>query len=229
MTKRPNIPILYEDNHILVIVKPVNIPSQEDISGDPDLLAVLKQKIKERHNKPGDVFLSLVHRLDRPVGGVMALARTSKAASRLSAQIREGSFAKSYLCVVNGVPRNASGRLENFLQKDREKNIVRVVGKNAGGSKKAVLEYETLETSKEMSLLRVKLHTGRSHQIRVQLAATGHPLFGDQKYGAGFSKSGQQIALWSSEIIFSHPTRKEQMHFTSTPPKISPWTLFHIS
>ncbi len=228
MTKPAKIQRLYEDNHLLVIVKPVNVPSQADISGDPDVLTLLRQDIRERHNKPGSVFLALVHRLDRPVGGVMVLARTSKSASRLSAQMRAGLFGKIYLCVVYDVPEPAVGQLEHFLKKDSNKNIVTVVEKNTSGAKKALLEYETLESSKGLSLLRVRLFTGRPHQIRVQLAETGHPLYGDQKYGAEFARTGQQIALWSSELTFSHPTRKEEMHFTSTPPRTAPWTVFHL-
>ena len=156
----------------------------------------------------------------------MVLARTSKAASRLSAQIREGSFEKTYLCVVYGIPEPTKERLEHFLQKDRDNNIVCTVEKNAAGAKRAVLEYEVLELSEGLSLLRVRLHTGRSHQIRVQLAAIGHPLYGDQKYGEEFAKTGQQIALWSSAIVFSHPTRKEEMRFASGPPGSRPWRNF---
>lgn len=219
------IPILFEDNHILVVVKPSNVPSQEDISGDPDLLTILKADIKKRYNKPGNVFLSLVHRLDRPVGGVMVLARTSKGASRLSEQIREGTFEKTYLCVVNGVPSPKKGRLEHFLEKDRNKNIVKTV-KKGENAKKAVLEYETLKTSKNLSLLCVNLYTGRSHQIRVQLAEIGCPLYGDRRYGVETSKTGQQIALWSYEIAFTHPTGKQQLRFSFPPPETKPWNLF---
>ena len=223
-----NIPIIYEDNHILVIEKPVNIPSQEDSSHDPDVISILKQDIKKRYDKPGNVYLSLVHRLDRPVGGIMVLAKTSKAAARLSSEIREGSFKKNYLCIVNGTPQRASGFLENYLYKDAERNIVRIVEKGVPGAKKAVLEYKTLETSKDVSLIWVKLHTGRSHQIRVQLAEIGHPLYGDQKYGGEFAAPGEQIALWSSQISFMHPTRGINISFVSKPPKQDPWNLFHI-
>lgn len=226
MMSTQQIPILYEDNHILVVVKPPNVPSQEDISGDPDLLTILKRDIKKRYNKPGNVFLSLVHRLDRPVGGVMVLARTSKGASRLSEQIREGTFQKTYLCVVNGAPSPKKGRLEHFLEKDRNKNIVKTAERKSKGSKKAVLEYETVATFGNLSLVRVNLHTGRSHQIRVQFAETGCPLYGDQKYGVETSKSGRQIALWSYEIAFTHPTGKQQLRFTYTPPDKKPWNLF---
>jgi 23S rRNA pseudouridine1911/1915/1917 synthase len=224
----PQIPILYEDNHILVIIKPPNVPSQEDISGDPDLLTILKADIKKRYNKPGNVFLSLVHRLDRPVGGVMVLTRTSKGASRLSEQIRECKFEKTYICVVNGVPSPKKGRLEHFLEKDRNKNIVKTV-KKGESAKKAVLEYETLGTSGSLSLVRVNLHTGRSHQIRVQLAEIGCPLYGDQKYGGETTKSGEQIALWSYEIAFTHPTGKHPLRFSSPPPDEKPWNLFPSS
>lgn len=225
----PQIPVLFEDNHVLVVVKPPNVPSQEDITRDPDLLTILKSDIKKRYNKPGNVFLSLVHRLDRPVGGVMVLARTSKGASRLSEQIREGKFEKRYLCVVNSIPSPKKGRLEHFLEKDREKNIVKTAVEKNKDAKKAVLEYETLETSANLSLVRVNLHTGRSHQIRVQLAEIGCPLYGDQKYGVETSKTGQQVALWSYEIAFAHPTGKHQLRFSSPPPNKKPWNLFFIS
>ena len=223
-----NVPIIYEDNHILIIEKPVNIPSQEDSSHDPDVISILKQDIKKRYDKPGNVYLSLVHRLDRPVGGVMVLAKTSKAASRLSSEIREGSFRKRYLCVVNGTPQRASGLLENYLLKDAKRNIVRIVERGVPGAKKAVLEYKTMETSKDYSLISVKLRTGRSHQIRVQLAEIGHPLYGDQKYGREFAAPGEQISLWSSQISFMHPTRGINISFVSNPPKQNPWNLFHI-
>ena len=156
----------------------------------------------------------------------MVLARTSKGASRLSEQIREGNFEKTYLCVVNGTPSPEKGRLEHFLEKNRNRNIVKTTKEETVGAKKAVLEYETLATSGNLSLVRVNLHTGRSHQIRVQLAEIGCPLYGDQKYGVETSKTGQQIALWSYEIAFSHPTGKHQLRFSSPPPTTKPWNLF---
>jgi 23S rRNA pseudouridine1911/1915/1917 synthase len=219
------IALLYEDNHLLVVEKPVNMPTQGDASGDPDLLSLLKEDLKERYQKPGQVYLGLVHRLDRPVGGVMVFAKTSKAASRLGEQIRTGGFKKTYLAVVHGQPEK-SGRLEHFLLKDRATNIVQVVSSAATGGKKAILEYEVLMEKEGLSLVRINLLTGRSHQIRVQFSTLGHPLYGDQKYGASFNKPGQQIALWSQEIQCLHPTKKEAMTFSSSPPLVAPWHLF---
>jgi 23S rRNA pseudouridine1911/1915/1917 synthase len=222
-----NITILYEDNHLLVVEKPVNIPSQEDISGDPDLLSLLKKDIKIRYQKPGNVYLGLVHRLDRPVGGVMVFAKTSKAASRLSEQIRTQAFGKYYLAVVHGRPKDKQGRLEHYLKKNKAANTVQVVSPAVPGGKHAILEYQVRSSTDKFSLVHVNLMTGRSHQIRVQFAAIGHPLFGDQKYGAHLNSPGQQIALWSHQINFRHPTTKEEMIFTSPPPDEYPWNL-HI-
>lgn len=218
--------IIFEDNHLLVVEKPVNIPSQEDDSGDPDLLTILKQDLKERYQKPGNVFLGLVHRLDRPVGGVMVLAKTSKAASRLAEQIRNGEFKKVYLAIAHGKPEKSCDRLEHFLLKDNRVNKTAVVSGPQPGALQAVLEYEVLAHQANLSLVKINLHTGRSHQIRVQLEEIGHPLFGDQKYGADKNKPGQQIALWSVEIGFMHPTKDEMMTFRALPPEEYPWNIF---
>ena len=221
-----NIKIIYEDNHLLVVEKPVNMLSQEDETGDPDILSILKQDIKIRYNKPGNVYLGLVHRLDRPVGGAMVFAKTSKAASRLSEQIRTGKFMKYYLAVINGRPDKEKDRLEDYLVKDKAKNIVYVVDKENKEGKKAVLEYKVFECKYALSLVEIKLLTGRPHQIRVQFANMGHPLYGDQKYGNEETQQKRQIALWSNKIILQHPTTKEEMEFTSFPPEESPWNLF---
>ncbi|HEY8344099.1 MAG TPA: RluA family pseudouridine synthase [Bacillota bacterium] len=223
---RPRIPLLYEDNHLLVVEKPVNVPTQGDASGDPDLLSILKEDLKTRYKKPGRVYLGLVHRLDRPVGGVMVFAKTSKAASRLAEQLRTGGFKKIYLAVVHGKLEN-KGRLEHFLAKDKAANMVQVVSSTDPGGKKAVLDYEVLAEKEGLSLILVNLLTGRSHQIRVQFSSSGHPLYGDQKYGASLNKPGQQIALWSHQIIFPHPTKKEEMIFASSPPDWAPWNFFN--
>lgn len=221
-----DIKIIYEDNHLLVVEKPVNIPTQKDESNDEDLLTLLKEDIKIRYDKPGNVYLGLVHRLDRPVGGVMVFARTSKAASRLSDQIRKREFQKTYLAVVHGQPDRKEDTLRHYLLKDSAQNIVHTVDKSVGGAKEAVLDYTMLESIEGFSLVRVKLHTGRSHQIRVQFSAIGHPLYGDQKYGTGLNKPGQQLALWSSEIILMHPTTREELTFRSSPPDTFPWDCF---
>lgn len=218
-----NIKILYEDNHLLVVEKPANIASQQDETNDPDMLTLLKEDIKRRYNKPGEVFLGLVHRLDRPVGGAMVFARTSKAASRLSEQIRSRQFRKTYLAVVHGIPEKKSDTLRHYLLKNERTNTVKIVEKSVEGGKEAILDYTVLESVDGYSLLRVNLHTGRPHQIRVQLSAIGHPLYGDQKYGESVNKHGQQIALWSVEIGLMHPTLKEEMVFKSQPPDKEPW------
>lgn len=211
------IPIIYEDNHLLVVEKPHNMIVQEDQSGDEDMLTLLKNDIKIRYNKPGNVFLGLVHRLDRPVGGVMVFAKTSKAASRLSNSIRKNDFHRQYLAIVRGVPKKKSNRLEHYLYKDKKRNIVHVTSPNKKNAKKAILDYDVIEESKQLSLLLVTLHTGRSHQIRVQLAAHGLPLYGDQKYGSKVNRPGQQIALWAHTLAFPHPTMKEMNRFQSFP------------
>lgn len=220
-----DIPILFEDNHLLVVQKPVNIPVQEDQTGDKDLLTLLKEDIKVRYNKPGNVYLGLVHRLDRPVGGVMVFAKTSKAASRLSDVIRRQAMDRKYLTIVRGQPKEESGILEHSLLKDHQKNIVRVVSSKDKNGKKASLEYDVIKQDQGLSLLSVKLHTGRPHQIRVQLAEEGTPIYGDQKYGRHVNKPGQQIALWSNEISFKHPTKDDIVTIDCSPPKEFPWNI----
>lgn len=228
MTSQPQIPVLYEDNHLLVVVKPANIPSQEDKSRDPDLLSLLKEDLKQRYNKPGNVYLGLVHRLDRPVGGVMVFAKTSKAASRLSDQVRTRQLAKTYLAVVHGKPLPAAGTLRHYLLKDAAANMVRVARASEPGAKEAVLEYETIGSEGSLSLVRIRLHTGRPHQIRVQMAAAGCPLYGDGKYGPNVSRS-RQIALWAAALGLTHPTTKEAMRFHRLPPMTHPWNLWPLS
>ncbi|NHN30880.1 RluA family pseudouridine synthase [Paenibacillus agricola] len=222
-----SIPILYEDNHVIVVVKPVNVPTQEDDSHDPDLLTLIKQDLKIRYEKPGAVYLGLVHRLDRPVGGVMVFAKTSKAASRLSDSVRTRTIRKTYTAVIHGVPKQAQASLRHYLLKDTSTNMVSVVSAQTAGAKEAILDYEVLAHREGVSLVSVELHTGRPHQIRVQFAAIGCPLVGDQRYGAHMTKPGQQIALWSTTLGFDHPTTKEALSFSSAPPVEYPWRLFH--
>lgn len=220
------IPILYEDNHLLVTEKPVNVPVQEDSSGDPDLLTMLKNDLKIRYQKRGNVYLGLVHRLDRPVGGAIVFAKTSKAASRLSDILRRQAMERKYITVVHGTPKEKQGRLVHSLYKDKKKNKVSVVSSEHPKAKEAVLDYRVLESKQGFSLLAVNLHTGRPHQIRVQLSHIGHPIFGDQKYGERVNKKGQQIALWSHAIRFEHPVRKEPIEIHSWPPYVFPWDLW---
>lgn len=221
-----DIGILYEDNHLLVVNKPVNMPVQEDSSGDLDMLTKLKDFIKVRDDKPGNVFLALVHRLDRPVGGVMVFGKTSKAASRLSDQLRRQAIDRSYLGVVVGRPKETNGRLVDYLYKDRKTNISYVVDKNHKEAKKAVLDYTIVKSTADYSLAEITLHTGRSHQIRVQTAHMGTPLYGDQKYGQPYAKVGQQIALFAYQLTLTHPTLKESMTFTADVPGTFPWSQF---
>lgn len=220
---------IYEDNHLLVVEKPINVPVQEDSSGDIDFLTMLKEDIKERFQKPGNVYLGLVHRLDRPVGGVMVFAKTSKAASRLSDQIRKNEFKKTYLAVVHEMPIKKQDTLVHYLLKDEKTNTSKVVDKNTRGAKEAILDYEVIGQSEKFSLVKINLHTGRSHQIRVQFAAIGHTLYGDQKYGEKVNKPGQQIALWAWKLGLVHPVTKEEMTFESSPPETFPWEIFELS
>ena len=203
------------------------MPVQADSSGDADLLSTLKAYIKEKYNKPGKVFLGMVHRLDRPVGGVMVFARTSKAASRLSEQFRSKKVVKIYLAIVHGNMPKKKETLRHWLVKDRQKNIVNVVRPDYPGGKEAALDYEVIGSSKGFSLVKIQLHTGRPHQIRVQLAHAGHPLYGDQKYGSHLNRPGQQLALWSHILQIQHPTLKTQLVYTSQPPEqAEPWRWF---
>lgn len=198
--------------------------SQGDDTGDKDVLTLLKQEIKEKYNKPGNVYLGLVHRLDRPTGGIMVFARTSKAASRLSEQIRNRTFEKTYLAVVRGVVYPLNGTFKDFLLKDNSRNIVKTVDPEQDG-KEAILNYHTIGNVNNLTLLEIKLVTGRSHQIRVQFATRGFPLLGDGKYGEN-SENRDDISLWSYRVKFKHPTRDEIMEFRLHPPKKYPWDIF---
>ena len=213
--------ILYEDNQIIVVEKVPNIPSQADKTGDMDMLSLVKQYIKEKHNKPGEAYIGLVHRLDRPVGGVMVFARTSKSASRLSEQVRNKTLQKTYIAVVDGHFAEENGVLEDYLYKDERNNISKVVNKDKKNAKLAKLEYEVLDydEKRDLSTVKIKLHTGRHHQIRVQFANLGHSLYGDQKYGV--RGKGKQIRLWAYELEFEHPVKKERMKFKSVPPFVN--------
>lgn len=220
-----NLKIIYEDNHIIVVEKIPNIPSQGDKTGDIDMLEIIKKYIKEKYNKPGNVYLGLVHRLDRPVGGVMVFAKTSKAASRLSEEVRSRQLKKEYLVVVDGKFEKNKDTLEDYLLKNQQKNISKVVKEGTKNSKFAKLDYETLKYNSEidLSVLKVLLHTGRHHQIRVQLSSRGHSIYGDQKYGT--RGRGKQIALWAYKLTIIHPITKKEMTFTSIPELNKTWKI----
>ena len=222
-TGRFDIPVLYEDNHLLVVEKPANLPVQADASGDDDLLSAMKRYIGEKYAKPGAVYLGLVHRLDRPVGGVMVLARTSKAAARLSKAFAEHAPDKRYLAVLQGrLERQVT--LEDALVKDGATGMVRVVAPDVPGAKMARLVSTPLCFRDGLTLTEVALYTGRAHQIRVQHAHAGLALWGDARYGGG--RPGQQIALWAWSLSLEHPVRHEAMHFVSVPPAAGAWRVF---
>ncbi len=214
------IDIIYEDNHLLVVNKPVNIPVQADSSKDQDLLTLLKKQLKEKYQKPGNVYLGLVQRLDRPVGGIMVFAKTSKAASRLSEQIRNNTLKKAYLAVVQGKVLN-SDTFKDKLEKDQKTNIVKI----SPTGKQAELSYELLEYKDNLSLVKINLKTGRSHQIRVQFSSRNYPLYGDQKYNPNTPKD--QIALFAHRLEFIHPTTKEVVKFELPKPNRYPFNIFN--
>lgn len=217
--------VIYEDNHIIVVEKKPNIPSQGDKTNDIDMHTIVKQYIKEKYNKPGDVYLGLIHRLDRPVGGVMVFAKTSKAAARLSEQVRNKVFKKKYLTIVDGKMEKEKDSLEDYLLKNEKNNLSKVVNEKTKNAKQAKLDYEVLIYNDEinLSVLKIDLHTGRHHQIRVQLSSRGHSIYGDQKYG--IRGRGKQIALWAYSLTILHPITKEEMTFVSIPEKIGSWKI----
>ncbi|MBQ7579471.1 MAG: RNA pseudouridine synthase [Clostridia bacterium] len=219
--------ILYEDRQIIVVLKPQNVPSQADETGDLDMLNIVKNHIKEDLNKD-NVYVGLVHRLDRPTGGIMVFAKTSKSASRLSAQIESGELEKSYLVVTKGKPVLLHGTLINFLKKDEKQNKVSIVPQSTDGAKRAELEYNVLESKNDLSLIQVKLKTGRGHQIRVQFSNIKCPVFGDQKYG-GKNMPKVNLNLFAYELKFTHPTTKERLTFRSYPPEdMEAWKNFNL-
>lgn len=216
----PDIPIIFEDNHLLVVNKPPGLLSQEDHTERPDLLNICKTYIREKYNKPGNVFLGLLHRLDRPVGGVMVFAKTSKAASRVSEQIRARKVRKRYRAVLVGNPP-PNGVLEHHLLKNEKKNVVEVVAKPLRRSKLAKLSFNVIARKHNLALVDINLETGRAHQIRVQFAETGSPVWGDKRYGT--PQDTGSIALHAYSFKLEHPTLKEKMTFKADLPETTPW------
>ncbi|MBE5795803.1 MAG: RluA family pseudouridine synthase [Clostridiales bacterium] len=206
--------IVYEDNHIIVAVKPPNMLSQGDKTGDADILTELKEYIRIKYRKPGNVYLGLVHRLDRPVGGLMVFARTSKAASRLSAQMREHAMGREYLCVAEGAVREKF-TLINYLLDNERMNRVVVCDADERGAQEAILHGRRIAGKQGTTLCALRLETGRKHQIRVQMREIGAPLWGDHRYGHGVH--GQQIALWGYKLTIEHPTTHNIMTFQDLP------------
>lgn len=223
---------LYEDNHIIAAVKPPNVPTQADITGDVSFFENIKDYIKIKYNKKGNVFLGLVHRLDRPVSGVIVFAKTSKAASRLSEAIRDRKFEKTYYAAVNGILLEKEGELENYLIKKTNKlgNIAQVVFENTKNAKIARLKYNVIKEDviKNLSLLRIELETGRFHQIRVQLSNIGHAIYGDRKYGGyiKYDRDDVPLALFAKSLRFPHPTKDEEVYIEADLPSNNPWNIF---
>lgn len=223
-----DIPVLYEDNHILVVLKPQNIPAQEDASGDTDLLNILKEYIRVKYDKQGNVYLGLVHRLDRMTGGIMVFAKSAKSAARLTEAFKNHEVNKSYLAVLCGTPKAKEGVLVNYLKKNPLNNTVYVATEVTDGAKRAELSYKVLATTPLTSLVKVDLKTGRSHQIRVQMSAINTPVFGDARYG-GNKYGKHNLALWAYRLCFYHPVTKDKMIFMVYPPEGVPWSDYDVN
>jgi 23S rRNA pseudouridine1911/1915/1917 synthase len=219
MASSEGLHVLYEDNHLIAVNKPAGILVQADASGAVSLMDMTREYIKKRHHKPGNVFLGLVHRLDRPVSGIVLFARTSKGASRISEQLRSRTVEKIYRALVHGKVNPPSGSLFSFIRRGEKK--VRLAEEGEEKAKKALLSYRTLRAVRGKTLLEIRLHTGRKHQIRVQLAGSGHPVEGDLKYGAPYSLAGGAIRLVAVSLTFKHPTRDEQITIEAPAPD---WT-----
>ncbi len=211
------IKVLYDDNHIIVVNKPNGMLSQKDVTGDDSIIEVLKEYLKKKYNKPGNVFLGSVHRLDRPTSGVMVFAKTSKALTRLTIALKNKQFQKRYYAIVEGRVMEYEGKLEHYLLKNSKKNTVSAYNFPKDRAKKAVLEFKTLNIYGEYSLLDIKIITGRPHQIRVQLKEALFPISGDLKYGAKFKKGEMNLCLHCHSLSFEHPVKKEKMVFNSLP------------
>ncbi len=215
--------VIYEDNHIIVVRKEAGIPSQADKTEDEDMLTIIKAYLKEKYQKPGNVYLGLVHRLDRPVGGIMVFAKTSKAASRLSEQVRNKTFKKSYIAIVNGKMEKDKDKLVDYLWKDEKNNTSYVVKETKKNAKRAELDYKVIKYDKEknISIIEIDLHTGRHHQIRVQLSSRGHSIVGDSKYhGKNIDKG---LCLWAYKLTIEHPITKEKITFSDIPDMKGNW------
>jgi len=220
------IEVLYEDNHLIAVNKKPSDLSQKDKTGDSALDSEVKQYIADKYNKPGDVFLGVVHRLDRPVGGVLLFARTSKALERLNEIFRTREVRKTYLAIVGERPPDDEAVLTHFLKKNEKQNKTYVYDNEVKGSKSASLSYRLAGRSDRYFLLEIELHSGRHHQIRAQLAKIGCPVKGDLKYGYPRSNEDGSISLFARRLEFIHPVKKEKVSITAHFPKGDVWKLF---
>ncbi len=221
-----NLDVLYEDNHIIAINKRPSDIVQGDKTGDTPLSEIVKAWLRKKYDKPGNVFTGVVHRIDRPVSGVVLFAKTSKALARLNAQFKEKDIQKTYWACVHGQPDLQEGTLLNFLIKDQAKNKSRVTSERTAGAKKAELKYTMLARSDRYTLVEVEPKTGRHHQIRVQLSAAGYPIKGDLKYGAQRSNPDASIHLHARKVKFMHPVSREMMEIKAPPPSDAIWDHF---
>jgi 23S rRNA pseudouridine1911/1915/1917 synthase len=218
--------IIYEDNHLIVVNKPFGMPSQGDETGDDNVFEWVKRYIKEKYQKPGRVYAALLHRLDRPTGGLLALARTSKAAERVSRQFQQRKVEKVYYAITERIPEPREGDLRHFLRKLPGKNIMRAYQHEIQGAKEARLHYQLIRTHGEKALLEVHPYTGRRHQIRVQLARIGCTIQGDVKYGKTAFNPDKSICLFAKQLTFIHPTRRHPMTFEAPWPQNELWRPF---
>ncbi|MCX6764735.1 MAG: RNA pseudouridine synthase [Candidatus Nealsonbacteria bacterium] len=211
--------VLYEDNHLIAVFKPAGVLTQGDKSGDVNLLDEVKKYLKEKYKKPGNVFLGLLHRLDRNVSGIVLFAKTSKGASRLSEQFRERSVEKIYHAIVLGRPKQKKANLINYLNKDESKNKVAISREKKSGFELVELSFETISSNNKYSLLKIKLETGKPHQIRAQLSFLGFPILGDKKYGAPFALPDNQLGLCATSIVFKSVVGNERKSISIPFPK----------
>lgn len=226
MSRRRPVSVIYEDNHLIAVIKPAGVLVHGDSTGDPTLGDSVKQYIKDRYNKPGDVFLGTIHRLDRPVSGVVVFARTSKALSRMNAMLRDHKITKIYHSVVSGRLPEFQGKLVHHIAKDSDKNFVRAFTRSKKGTKEATTHYEVLGEVSGLTKVKLTPITGRPHQLRVQMAKVGCPIVGDVKYGSDRPMDDLSLCLHCSEMSFQHPVKLEPIRITAATPDKLYWDFF---